>query len=148
MPLLRLKLWIWIPPQSYIFLSIKRNTKEWTELGFRPVEQFCLFVFSFTFRVLRVRHWWPEQCHVIVPYGQQCGCPAWLVKMEQPQLNDVWLSLWITQSLVVLSIVFILHLALGRERKGHCRYYLVDRVKYLLWKKTPKNWMFLLEWKL
>lgn len=49
---------------------------------------------------------------------------GWL-KMKL-QFSDFWPSLWIAQSLVVLSIAFILYLTAGKDRKAHYRYVLID----------------------
>lgn len=68
---------------------------------------------------------------------------GWL-KMEELQFSDFRPSLWIAQSLVVLSVAFILYLAVGKDRTGHYRYVLIDIKISDVKKKTE---CFLLGWK-
>lgn len=128
-----------VDTSSVLYISVKRNAKELTELGFCPVEHFFLFS-PLSVGCWQWRHWWPERCHVIAPYGQQYGCPAWLVKNRAASIQ--WL---LAESAHIPKLdgfkhsePSYLHLVLGRRRKSHCRYYLIDS-KIALWKKI--NWM-------
>lgn len=143
--LLRQKLWIWIhSPQPYVFLSVKRSTKELIEsgfahLGFSRFHPHCLGVGS---------EGTGGQSNAMLLYHMDSNMNVqhdWL-KLEQPKFNDFLLILWTAWSLVVFTLVFKLQLALGRDQKDHHRYYLIDWVKYLFFKKII-GW-FLLEWKL